>query len=208
MQVSGSSTVTETFDTGINWDDVYTNPGSRYTWNLSDYYPGPDYYEVDLGTHTVTIENISVAVRADPTMELGFSAVSKDGPADFLFTSDVLVFDTLIDAEACAEAYVFGLSGTSVDALDFPDKLFRTLYNGTEIFADMVDPYTYPEMSHERIDSTAISGEIESMQVMWSMTVNSGGHASGVGEFQVIPGPASILLLSLGGLALLRKRRG
>jgi hypothetical protein len=59
--------------------------------------------------------------------------------------------------------------------------------------------------------SKPIAGQVSSMQAMWSFNVNSGGHASGLCDFELtgtaIPEPASMLLLGLGGLALLRKRR-
>jgi hypothetical protein len=48
------------------------------------------------------------------------------------------------------------------------------------------------------------------MQIMWSLGVNSGGHATGLATFDIdgvaIPEPATILLLGMGGLALIRKR--
>jgi len=210
VAVSGSGSDAKTFVTDIDWDDVYADPNGRKTWNLTDDYP--DGWIFELGDHNAVIENISIAVKAEPKVELGFSAVSDDGATDFLITSDVLVFDIpLINAEAYAYAEAGSLPGTVVSAVDFDSKLFRTLYNGTEIFADMVDPYTFvPGGVYDYIPSTSISGQVSSMQVVWSLNVSSGGHADGIGIFEVtgdvIPEPATILLLSLGGLALLRKR--
>ena len=210
LQVSGSGTHEQTFITDIDWDDVYANPDTRYTWNLTDDYP--DGYEIDLGTHTATLEGLSIAVEGDPAIELGFSAVSYDGPATFLFTSDVLTFDPLTDVTAWVYATADSLPGTVTNAVDIPDKLCRNLYNGTQIFADVIDPYSFiPGGVWEYIADTPIAGTVSSMQLMWSLGVNSGGHADGLCEFQLegtaIPEPATILLLGLGGLALLRKRK-
>jgi hypothetical protein len=207
LQVSGSGTVEETFETDINWVDVYANPDTRYTWNL------PASRTYPLGDHSVTLESLSIAVEGDPTIELGFSAVSHDGPATFLFTSDVLNFDPLTDVSAYVYATANALPGTTVSAANFPGKLCRILYNGTQIFADVVNPFSFvPGGVYEYIPPTPIAGEVSSMQVMWSLSVNSGGHASGLCVFDldgtVIPEPASVILLGLGGLALLRKHKG
>jgi len=209
LQVSGSGTVTQNFVTDIDWDDVYANPNSKYTWNLTKVHPNG--ITVDLGTHTAKIENISVAVKADPRIELGFSAVSDDGATDFLFTSDVLGFDPLTSVDAYVYAEAGSLPGTVVSDVEFPGKLFRGLYNDTEIFADIVDPFSFVQGGVSDYYAASIPGEVSSMQIMWSLNVNSGGHASGLSVFELsgeaIPEPASVLLLGLGGLVLRRKRR-
>jgi hypothetical protein len=205
VQASGSGTFTETFVTNIDWDDVYADPLNRKTWNL------PEAYTFDFGGgHTATIESLSVAVKADPKVELGFSAISANGDTDFLFTSDVLNFDPLTDVTANVYASASCLKGTTISAVDFPDKLCRALYNDTEIFADVMDPFSFPGGLPAYVEEE-IAGEVSSMQLMWSLNVNSGGHATGLSEFEItgtaIPEPATILLLGLGGLALIRKRK-
>jgi hypothetical protein len=206
VTASGSGTLTHTFDTGINWCDVYADPNSRKTWNL------PESYTFDFGDHTATLESLSVSLKAEPDLQLGFSAVSSNGATNFLFTSDVLTFTPLTNAQAWVYATASCLPGTTVSAVNFPGKLFRSLYNGTQIFADAVNPYSFvPGGVYEYIPPTPVAGQVSSMQVMWSLNVNSGGHADGLGEFNVtgtmIPEPASILLLSLGSLALIRKHK-
>ncbi len=202
VEASGSGTLTKTFVTDINWDDVYADPLGRKTWNLASAYT---FY---FGDHTATIESLTVAVKADPKLELGFSATSADGATNFLFASDVLTFTPLTSAEASVYATANSLPGTTVSAVEFDDKLFRSLYNGTEIFADAVNSFPFTPGGVYEYISSSIPGQVSSMQVMWSLNVSAGGHATGLGEFQVIPEPASILLLSLGGLVLLGKRRG
>ena len=205
VTATGGSALTQTFVTDINWVDVYADPTVRQTWNLTDDLPGG--YTFNWGSHNAIIENISVAVKATPKVELGFAVKSENGSTDFLISSDAFVINPITDEEAYVYAEAGSLEGTVVSAVDFGDKLFRALYNGTEIFADAVDPYVFQEGGvYEYIDYTPIAGEISSMEVLWGFNVNTDGHADGLAVFEATPEPASILLLVLGGLVLRRKR--
>jgi hypothetical protein len=191
----------------LDWDVINANPATIYTWEL------PSTIDIDLGGGNMAyIDGLSIGVKADPRINFGFSATAGNSDTHFSFTSAVLpVNPALINAEGTASASVtLGFPGDTLTG-NYGTKAYRTLYNGSQIFADLVNtPVGYPGGSG-LVLPTLISGPVSSMQAMWNVTVSGGGSASGSSQFRitgdVIPEPASILLLGLGGLALIRKRR-
>jgi len=207
-QVSGSGEESGTIDTGLDWDEIYANPDEPFTWVMQDQ-PGYEPIEIDLGDgHMAYIDGIDICIKADPYIDFGFAARSYDGDTHFLFSSDLLILNPAlaVGAEASAIAKVMG----QVSVGDFDDSVYLAEYNGGTEFAKLVSAPVngYKE---EAAPSVTMTEEISSMQVHWGFTVPSGEQAGGLSTFtitgDVIPEPASVLLLGLGGLALRRKRR-
>lgn len=105
------------------------------------------------------------------------------------------------------------MPGTTVSthtnpAYAFGDKLFRGMYNDTETFADILGGYSFIPGGVWDDHLAPIAGEVTSMQPFWSLNVSSSGFASGLAQYQinVVPEPATLCLLALGGL-LLRRRK-
>lgn len=208
VEVSGSGPGYATIYSGIDWDDVYANPGEIHSWWMEA--PLDIAMENEPDTILATIDGMAISVRADPLIELGFAVTAGKNDTSFSFSSEVLTIEPgLINAEAWAAASVtVGMGDTLTGGYDL--KAYRSLYNGSTVFADLVDPATWPGGS-EFTASQAIPGVVTSMQAKWQFILSAEGIASGSSNFEitgdVIPEPASILLLGLGGLALLRKRR-
>ena len=191
----------------FDWEDVYANPDTRYY-----YWTGADPLEYDLGGGNIATIQLSIAVKADPLIELGFSVAAGNNATSFSFSSEVMTIEPLINAVGTAAASV-NLSGFS-DIMwgSFPE-CYKALYNGSTVFADLIPTgagMTWPGDS-DFLASVPIAGEVSSMQTKWQFILSGGGSASGSSQFEitgdVIPEPATMILLGLGGLALLRKRK-
>jgi hypothetical protein len=210
--VTGSSSQGGTITTDLDWDVINANPLITYAWNL------PGTMDIDLGggAGIAHIDGLSIGVKADPFIDFAFAARSANGPTHFAFSSALLIVNpALTNAQASAWAYPSPGVPDTITAGDFSNnKVYRAEYNGGTVFADLSDapiPFLPPGNGYDAIGSTPISGQVSSMQVHWGLTVSAGGQASGTSRFEimgdVVPEPASVILLGLGGLALIRKRR-
>ena len=190
--------------TDIVLDVVTANPDEVYTWWMVN--PLAVAAENNPTEILAILDGISFTIKADPVIELGFAVTAGDYDTSFSFSSPELTFAPMVNPEARALASVtVGPDDTLTGAFDY--KAYRSLYNGTDVFADLVDsPIGWPGGS-ESTGWQQILGTVSSMQAKWQFTVTAEGTASGTATFEIIPEPATLLLLGLGSLALLRKRR-
>ena len=209
--VNGSGEESGTITTNIDWVDVVANPDEPFYWNMQDQ-DGYAPIEIDLGGgHMAYIDGIEFAIKGDPYIDFGFAARSYNGPSHFTFSSELLVINPALaaGAEASAWAQVIPGVGATVTAGDFGGNVYLAEYNGGTPFEDLV-PAPVVGFGQEIIGSTPIGVPVSSMQVHWGFTLSSGGQATGSSHFEIngdaIPEPATIALLGLGALALIRKR--
>lgn len=200
---SGSTAGHATVYADIDWDDVTANPDETYTWWMPD--PLAVAAENDPTNILGIIDGVSLAIKADPIVNLGFAVTAGDYTTAFSFSSTVLAFDPLTNPQALALASVtVGNGDTLTGGYDF--KAYRSLYNGSNIFADLVDtPVGWPGGS-ESSGWQQISGTVSSIQAKWQFTLTADGSASGTANYEVVPEPSTIILLGMGGLVLLRRR--
>jgi len=190
----------------ISWDELAANPQKTYTWQMER--PQPITEEGNPDNILATVENITVAAQGDPVINLGFSAAAGQYETYFNFTSEVQTFETLTNPDAYAWASATTLPGDTLTGnYEYGTKAYEALYNGSDVFAHLVDNITGPGTSSEDTGWQTIAGDVSSMQSKWSFHLTPYGSASGSSTFQVTPEPATIALLGMGGLFLLRRRK-
>lgn len=190
--------------TDIEWEEVLANPDEIYTWWMIN--PLAVAAENNPTEILAILNGISLTIKADPLIEMSFAVTAGDYDTAFSFSSAIVSFAPMVNPDARALASVtVGPDDTMTGAFDY--MAYRSLYNGTSVFADLVEtPLGWPGGS----DATGwqqILGTVSSMQAKWRFTVTAEGTASGTSSFEVIPEPATLLLFGLGSLVLIRKRR-
>lgn len=200
----------------IYYDDVVANPDKTFTWYLKD--PLMIAADNDPGQILAIIgptvgKGLSISLKADPFVNVGFSVAAGQYDTAFSFSSPVVNFGPFNNPDAQATASVsITRPGDKLYNGGFALKAYRALYNGTSVFADLVDtPYpggiVGPATVMDFTGWQQIPGSVSSMQAQWRFIVSAGGSATGSSDFEIIPEPATILLLGIGGLALLRRRK-
>jgi hypothetical protein len=167
-----------------------------------------------------TIESLKIKVWEDPAVSLEFYVIAMNANTLFTITAAPVVFPAIDNPQAYATA---GLTltdrnqdGASITGAYAGGKSYEALYNGPNVYADLVSSFnagvrqtiTQSE-GKPPVGFDIIAGSITSIQSEFKFTLSANDSASGTSYFEVIPipEPATIAMLGLGSLLLLRKRR-
>jgi hypothetical protein len=170
-----------------------------------------------------TVNSLSIQSDSDPSVNLLFGVAAGATNTTFDIQSAVVSFSSLTNPQAYASAGVTLTSdsaGAALTGLFDGGKTYQARYNGTFVYANLVDGFTISggqTITHGDREPASgnelISDTLSSIQSEFNFTLSAQEQASGTSRFEVnsgstVPEPATLSLLALGGLALLRRRRG
>ncbi|VAX42015.1 hypothetical protein MNBD_PLANCTO03-2387, partial [hydrothermal vent metagenome] len=204
----GSGTFTVSPDDGA-WD------GNSWFWMAL----GPIEIYTDTGDLIATFTQGSAFIDEDPLIGMGFAVLNGDLDATISISSSNITFDTIFGAQGRASA---GMTMTESNGdtatligLEAGGTMFSADYNGTTPFADLLagpfsaGAFSTTDATDEYPDGGAFAamGDVSDISVDWSFELSANDQASGTSVFVVIPTPASLALIAVGGLFIGRRRR-
>jgi len=170
------------------------------------------------------IDQLSLRYDTDPGVSLGFAVTAGNSATQFQVTSSTVPFTPLINntlafATAAVTVTDSDSSGASATGLFSGSKAYEARYNGPAVvWARLVDPVTCgvddsTTGSERRPSGTgrqAVAAPVSSIESEFYFTLSAKDQASGTSRFDisgVVPEPATLSLLALGAMALIRRRR-
>ena len=198
--------------TDIDMDVVAQNPDETYSWKLEN-----PRTLVDGSVVLGTINELSMSYKNDPVVTLGFLALAGATDTSFTFSSGGLTWSpSMINPTAIASA---GVSFTDKDGNgasfsgDFSGgEAYQARYNATDtVWASLLSDDLIAGSWLTKVDgddqSGVINATVNEIDAIYKFTLSANDVASGTSTFRVIPEPATICLLGLGVLSLIKKRK-
>lgn len=165
-----------------------------------------------------SIDSLKLTVNGDPEVgiEFGFRAGSSATTFDIL--SDVVTFAPMVDPIAYASAGVtltdrVPTAGATITGLFAGGKTHQVRYNGSSVYANLVSGFSIPSgtlTASEAMPPTGsqiINDTVTSIESEFYFKLSARDSASGTSTFEVTPEPATMCLLGLGALSVIRRKR-
>jgi hypothetical protein len=211
-----------TFSVLAEWGE-YDPETQIWTWTLTD------PVEFRQGNNLLgTLEEFSVMVAGDPEVHLDFAVQAGPSDTDFHIASALLSdFDPITNAEGYANASFsltdFDGGSASLAGIGETGGGYLAQYNGWAgdpggplgaTFAEGIFGMSAGFLETTTVDFSEpgsgylpIADPVTDMSSLVSFTLSSQDLASGTSSYVIVPEPATVTLVALGALALLRRRR-
>jgi len=162
------------------------------------------------------LENLAIIINSDPEVGIEFGLRAGSSATTYSILSDVVVFDPIVNPSAYASAGVtltdrtVPANGASVTGLFANGKVHQARYNGTSVFANLVNGFSIPGSTFTTEEATGdqvINATVSSIESEFKFTLSARDSASGTSTFVVVPEPATVCLMGFAALAFLRKQK-
>lgn len=182
----------------------------------------------DNGNLLGSIKYLKLKVLEDPATSVEFSLDNYgDSAITARVTVDTITFDPITNPEAYASASITltdnNQDGATIIGL-YDGKVYRAVYNGSSVYANLVDSFTagtgktvtQSEDKPLMGGTDVIADTLSSINASFKFTLSAGDSVDGTSYFEVfpvsvlepaVPEPATVALLGLGDLSLLRSRK-
>lgn len=192
--------------------------------------PGCQYSQFDVdqpvdfvsgGVLLGTVDMVSALYKSDPFVSLNVAVTAGAADTTFSFTSATISFNSIANPQAYAIASLT-LTDNTGDGATFTGlypggKSYQAIYTsggGQVTWSSLLggfaaSPYGANTLSDRQPGpgTQLISDTLVSIQSQFNFTLSAYDSASGTSHFEITPEPATLSLLVLGGLAILRRNR-
>jgi hypothetical protein len=198
---------------------TWSSGGTVWEWQS-----GPGGYDIFNSEFQVVahVDNLYCKMVADPQVIVNFSVSANSSATNFSFTTGVLSFPTINTPFGRATAGITvtdnDSDGAALTGLHAGGNSYRANYNGAipggSTFANLVGSFAAPvddsatnSGAAPPVGYLAIGSPVSDMQGKFDFQLSANDSASGTSFYEIIPAPASSLVLAGAGLAVIRRRR-
>jgi hypothetical protein len=171
------------------------------------------------GQQLGTIKELEVQSDVDPYVNLFVDVQAGATDTTFDIASSVVSFAPLLNPNAYASAGITLTSdyhGATITGLFDGGKTYQARYNGSTVYANLLNGFSIAandsgnnDDRSPAIGTQTILDSVSSIESEFNFILSANEQASATSRFEVdaVPEPATLSLLILGGLALLRRRK-